>query len=393
VRDLDFLVGAAFLLGPMVYALTLNPQPQQCEAVSAPASVEPFECECPEPVTEPPKVEPAKVELPPAEPEVAKVEPEPEVAKVEPSLAEPRQFMFVAGDGQFVVFADDVDPRWGRGELFEPPGDEFHRAAKLADPALFPAADWTEDRVIDLYDGSGKVCSAKIDRLLVIAQYGYGSEGLGLEFWDDEANAPFEHGPERVRQATWDTQPHWLVGELDQSCSSALWARDAALPAPTILTRSDEPSATTRARLAQFERSSAVADLREDYEEHRTGSEASEDLEDWNTRMADQQASVEAWIDASGDAHFVELIYGFDDEHCGSGWDTEFTAFESVRGDAFEPNPNPVGASAIFDADLDGRFEMLFVHMFDDSWGRSLNSETEALDLSLAIDQDFVCPC
>jgi hypothetical protein len=376
MRGLEFLVGAAFLSGPIVYALTLTAQPEQCEEMAA-VVVEPSECSESVAVVEPaPVAEPTPV-----------VEPEPVVERA--SGVEPREFMFVFDYGSYVVLESDVDPRWGTGELFEPDGEADHRAAKRADPDRVPAALWAEGRELALYDGQGNVCAAKIERLLVVAQYGWGTEGLGLDDWDEEKNEPIEHHPARVRRAVWNTQSHWLVGELEDGCATAVWARDASLPAPTILKRSGEPNATTRARLAEFERSSAIADLRHEYEQFRSGPDATDGLEPWDVRMAHENPTVGAWIDSAGEARFVDLHYGFDDASCGSGYDTELASFEAVRDGGFVPIDETIAVDAIFDADLDGRFERLYL----DRMGMSLSSETEALDLAVSIDEDFMCPC
>src|SRR5688500_17082129 len=114
VRELEFTVGAAFLLGPMIYALTLpTSRLEHCEQ-PMPASTSAVARECPAAEAE-------------ATPTI--------VTPAEPSFA-PRPFMFVTGDA--VLLHVDAPADWGRGELFEPHGEAKYRAARSADLDRLP---------------------------------------------------------------------------------------------------------------------------------------------------------------------------------------------------------------------------------------------------------------
>lgn len=213
-RELEFTVGLAFLLGPMVYALTLPNAVQHCDVPAiVPASVEPPEC-------------------PPAEVEVV-IEAEPTRGPVL------RPFMFV--EGGKVILHTDAPAEWGRGELFEPRGEAPFRVARSADLDRLPGDLAAQvARSIDLQGPAGKLCSVTIDRLAVVAQY----TGDGMAdvfdggFPYDEEGWPIGVSRETSRSLLWTTQSRWLVGELSDlsGCGGALWARDSDLPAPTILT-------------------------------------------------------------------------------------------------------------------------------------------------------------
>lgn len=389
MRKLEFLVGLAFLLGPMVYVLTLpTEEAGQCEANTV---VVELIGEC---LTPGPQSEPAPVLEPPAT-----IEPVPALVD-EPSVG-PLEFAFVVGDGRYVVLADDVDESWGTGEFFEPVGEVEKRVGKRADLDRVGAGHRAQiGRTFDVYDDSGKECSAKIERLLVIAQFDWGLEGLGLEEHSDpETDEMIEPDHETIQQAVWTTQPRWLVGEFDDDCGS-LWARDAALPAPTILTFSREPSPTTRARLAQFERDELPM-LRTEYEASRSEHEKDPDaeFEDWDVSTASLPLRLGAWLDALGVPHFVTLDYGHDDSPCDSDHDIGLEAFDAVEDGVFEPTDHSIDVAAIFDVDLDGRFETLSIDPPDGYhpkhvWARVLWSSTDELSSVITVMQEHSgCEC
>jgi hypothetical protein len=372
----------------MVYALTLPTEPAG-ESESNVVVVE-LEGECSGPVVEP---EPAPV-----------IEPAPELAPAptpEPS-AGPHAFAFLAGNGNYVVFATDVDASWGTGRFFEPDGDAEQRVGKRADLDRVDAEHRAQiGRTFDLYDRFGQHCSAKIDRLMVIAQYGWGIEGLELELYDRETNEAIEHSPEVIQEAVWATQERWLVGVLDDDECDGVWARDAALPAPTILTYTRESSPTLAARIAHFEREE-LPPLREDYEAFRAEHEGPDyedyEFETWDVRMADQAPDVGAWIDTAGVARFVTLDYGFDDSVCGFGHASEIQSFDAVEDGTFQWVDSRIDVAAVFDVDLDGNFELLHIDPAEDApqevWSVNLASETDGLSSGLAVYQDHSgCTC
>lgn len=301
-------------------------------------------------------------------------------------------FAFVLAEGRQLVLSSEAQADWGVGELFEPElGPGFQQAAKHVDlDRLPPELRAQVGRTFDLYDGKGRQCSATLTGLTLVAHYGYGVGGLGLEEYDEQGST-IEYPPEQQRAALWATQPAWLIGELEGGCE-ALWARDAELPAPTILRWSDAPNPALQAYAQAFARSSVIPDMRAAYVAEVAGDP---DGENWATRMAGQEIEVAGWLDAQGEVRFVELEYGFRDDSCGYGHDTEFRDFGELAGGGFLQLDREPDALAIFDADLDGRYELLFAGdgEFSQEWSAELVSESPSLQQSLAIDADGVCPC
>lgn len=388
---LEFLVGAGFLLGPMAYALTLPTEGTgQCESNVV---VVELEGECSGPVVE---SEPAPV-IEPA-PDLA---PAPELAPAstpEPSTG-PHAFAFLAGDGNYVVLATDVDASWGTGRSFEPDGDAEKRVGKRADLDRVDAEHRAQiGRTFDVYGRFGDHCTAKIERLMVVAQYGWGTEGLELEQYDPETDEAIEHSPEAIQEAVWTTQERWLVGVLDDDRCGGVWARDAALPAPTILTHTRKPSPTIAARIAHFEREE-LPPLREDYEAFRAEHDDPDyELEAWDVRMAKQDPDVGTWIDTAGVARFVTLDYGFGDSVCWDGPSTEIQSFDVVEDGTFKGVDSRIDVAAVFDVDLDGDFERLYIDPAEDApkevWSVQLVSDTDGLSSKLTVYQEHSgCQC
>ncbi len=378
MRKVELALGVGFLVGPMVYALTLSaPEAQSCERLPIPVVVETGTWEEP--------------------PALVQVEPPPAPAPKPESIAEPREFAFTQGN--LIVLSMDADRRWGSGELFEPSGEAEHRAAKLADPDRVPATQWAQQgRRFDLYGRQGKLCSVTIDRLLIVAQYGWGLEGvLGPGAgWDDERNQPREHSPARIRRAVWRTQTPWLVGEvaLASECEGALWARDAELPPPELLRESASESSVTKARVVELEASGEIEALRAEYEGFLAELDDDEQRAmygDWTARVRGHEAEVSAWIDPSGATRFVQLHFGIDDASCGDGHNTEIARLDRVVGSGFVATDMADDPDAIVDVDLDGRFELLYGL---DDWGQArLVAEDGSSVQLLSIEQDWMCPC
>jgi hypothetical protein len=377
VRELEFTVGAAFLLGPMIYALTLPT-----------TGIE--HCEAPLPTA-------ATVAAPECPPTEVEAEPTPViVTPAEPSFA-PRPFMFVAGDT--VILHADAPAEWGRGELFEPLGEASYRAARAADLDRLPGDLATRvGRSIDLYGASGKLCTVAIERLTVVAQYdGWeANEVFGPEQEYDDAGVPTGISPEAVREALWATQSRWLIGELahDSNCSGASWARDTDLLAPTILTESERSNPTLRARVRAFRRSPELAALEAEYRTFHAALEGDsiEWFPSWEVLAVENPARGSAWVDADGETRVVELRFGADDMGGCGDFDARLQALEVRREGEFEATTASVDPIAVFDADLDGQFELLY-DVSDEGWGRRLDSATESLAETVFVAADWVCPC
>lgn len=397
-RGIEFTVGLGLVLGPLGYALTLEP-----EVVEV---VEIVEVAAPQDAVTTPAiaVEPA---IPVVQAPAVPTTPAP-IAEATPTDAVDRiRFAFVNDAG--LVLTTEADRAWGQGRLREHAGPGQFRAAKVADVAKLPAAHVAQrGRSFDVYGVDGKVCTARLGELSVLAQH----DGPSLfdvfhgsrdeQEWDPDGGEedPYEaferevHSDKEIRAKVWaaldpeENRP-WLVAPLvsDTSCAGGLWARDAELPAPTLLHVADAPTPITAQRIAAFETSAELADTQAQYAkwERELTEEQRESLPTWDTIAAALPATVREWHDQSGTARIVELEFGQAPEGCGDYGSTSITAVDLVSAGGFERTSHSTGPLAVFDADLDGKFELLY--------GTSLVSETEALEGSTARFEVFYCPC
>lgn len=400
-RGIEFTVGLGLLLGPLAYALTL-----ESEVVEPDVEVlEIVEVAAPQQVV----VTPA-IAVEPAIPVVqAPALPPTPAPNVEAAPADDDRIRFAFVNGAGLVLTTAADRAWGQGRLREHAGPGQFRAAKSADVAKLPAAHVAQrGRSFDVYGPDGKVCTARLGELSVLAQH----DGPSLfdvfhgsreeREWDPEAGDedPFEaferevHSDKEIRAKVWasldpDANRPWLVAPLvsDTSCAGGLWARDAELPAPTVLHVADAPTSITAQRLAAFESSAELADTKARYAEWER--EISEDQRDslatWDAVAAAHPASVREWHDQSSTPRLVELEFGEAPEGCGDYGDTSITAVDLVTDGGFERTSHSTGPLAVFDADLDGQFELLY--------GTTLVSETEALRGDTSRFEVFYCPC
>lgn len=393
-RAAELVVGTGLLLGPLAYALTLEPE-VQTEVVVIQEAPTPALAERSEPVV--PTVEPAPA--PPPAPAI-------ETATAEPPLGSDRiDFALVNEAG--LVLSTEADAAWGTGRLRRHSGPGHFRAAKRANGRTVPAELWAQrGRTFDLYGTEGKVCTARLGELDVLAQHDGPSEFY--LFHPDEMGdwEVFESDPPskaEVRQRVWSLAEHdepetsvtpWLVAEIisDEPCKGALWARDSELPPPALLHPSEEPSPLTERRLAQHESSTELAETRASYEDfyRHLDDEEREYYGTWERLSREHPATVRSWLDDEGQAHFLELHFGSYEGSCGEGYYAEITALDAVEGEAIVPSGNTANPVMIFDADLDGRFEVLYLHEGEGSGG-TLVSET--LDRWWSIDAVFSCPC
>lgn len=383
MRWIEAVVGTGLVLGPLAYALTLQP-----EVVETVELVEVERQAAPQVIPEVTVIPVA------AEPAIA-------VAPEEPTEVEPSdriEFAFVNEAG--IVLSTDADVAWGKGRLRGNAGPGQYRAAKKADGATVPASLWAQrGRTFDLYGADGKVCTARLGDISVLAQH----NGPDLyDLFDNNSSVldyeEFENrtiSRKEIRAEVWSIAQEggsWLVAEVisDDACTGALWARDSSLPAPTVLRLSDNPSPETERRLALHEASAELADTQAEYEKwYADVAPEDRDYHDsWSTIVSRSPATVQGWVDADGVVRMVELRFGEEGEFCGDGFDTRISALEHVTAEGFEDTAQSVEAEAVFDADGDGRYEFLY---FGFDSGANLDSET--LGDGWEIDQAFMCPC
>ncbi|MCA9699936.1 MAG: hypothetical protein KC431_20595 [Myxococcales bacterium] len=372
-------MGGMLLLGPLVYALTL-PGPK----MAIPAVVAAGEA-CPEQAA----AEPAPTPI--IEPAVES-EPDPIPEPTPEDLADRSPLLLVHGG--MVVLDNEAKSRWARGPLREPPGDPDNiRASKPVALDAIPEHHLAQrGRSVDLYEREGKLCTARIGELRVIAQYvGPSVEGLFdyEEYPDQEALSDAQ-----IRARVWETQPHWLVAELipegDCNPDDALWARDSLLPEPLLLTPSSDDNPVSRERAQAFRSSAELADLRERYTAwyEALDAENREYESNWKAMARYNPLEIVSWLDPQGRPQLLQLGFGSDSESCGTGFDARLAALEQVTSEGFVDTGRGAEPVAIFDADLDGRFEYVYI---DDVETISVASQTQAWELS--VDHDWYCPC
>lgn len=382
-RTLEVAVGLGLLLGPLAYALTYEPcEPQPTTTVRF-VEVERLEPEAgpaPTPACAPAAA--ATCEPPPA-----------------PRAPTPRRLSFAFVNEAGIVLSTEAQPGWGKGRLRGHAGPGAFRAAKHADGTAVPESLWAHrGRTFDLYNAAGKVCTARLGALWVVAQH----DGPSLYdvFYDDDSDVSYddfaakEHSAQKIRKTVWsraeDTM--WLTAEVlsDESCTGAVWARDHELPTPTLLHRSELPDEVSIRRIAQHESSEVLRDTKSAYAnwDDGSGEEPVDSSEDWNAMVARSPAKARTWLDAQGMPRLVELDFGDGDGECGSPG-TRIEALDWVLEQAFEPTGNRPRPLAVFDADLDGKLEMLYDS--DGTAAQSLDSAT--LGWSWGLNQAWVCPC
>lgn len=349
-----------------------------------------------------PNVEPDPVELSEAvapEPELVEPpepsEPEPTTLPIPADLADRSPLLIVHAG--MLILDTKAAPDWTRGRISEPPGNlDNHRASKPIVLAKIPAHHLAQrERSFDLYDSDDKLCTAKLGELRVIAQY-RGPDVDDLFDQQDYANDSPEVTPSKTEllAKVWSTQPHWLVAELipagDCRLEDALWARDAQLPPPLLLTRSRDENPITRARARQFETSSELAKKRADYQAwyDALDPQARANQPDWAKLVEDWPLEITSWLDPQGQPRLIELSFGTGPGCDDDVFDSTITAVEQVTKGGLLPTGHDLGPSAVFDADLDGRFELHYPTGEDTG---SVRSETLAVEVD--IDADLSCSC
>lgn len=266
-------------------------------------------------------------------------------------------------------------------------------------------------RVFDLYGPQGKVCTARLGDLSVLAQHDgptqfdlFNGDDYSDGAWEDfEANSP---SAAQTRAQVWSLAQDraqdmrasvWLVAEIvgDAPCEGALWARDSELPPPILLEASDEPSPLAQRRIAEHEASEELAQVRDDYASFlaELDDQLRDDYGTWQQLVTEHPAKVRTWSDDDGTAHFVELHFGTSEGSCGDGHYSEIHAIDAVVDGAFVSVDGQANPVAIFDADLDGSFERLYAGDSDGDQWSSTSLVSETLGDSWYIEAVFTCPC
>ena len=299
-----------------------------------------------------------------------------------------------------VVLSAEAERSWAQGPLTTFDSPSRLAAAKQANPdALPPELLALSAREFDLYDGTGKRCTTHLHDLRVVAEYGSWNveDILGEDVW--ERYEEYDDIPERlIRAGVWDSPEvsAWLLAEVDSDCEGALWARDAALDTPILLTLDEDPSPLGRERVAAFHRSEQLAEIRTAYLAYLAEYAEYAEPEDlaaepgWLEHVAAYPASASTWRDSAQRVRYLEFEFGDMGEGCGYGFDSSIAELARVDGGARVESEHAPGAVAVFDADLDGKFEFLYR---EDSSTMNVSSESEALELWLEREGGWDCPC
>jgi hypothetical protein len=283
-----------------------------------------------------------------------------------------------------VLISGAAEPSWATGSVLLREANSYHEhwhVERLASiDVLPPDLQRYSGMTVDLYAPAGRVCTVVLDTLTIEAY-------VAME---DVGGHEAEPGAEALWKALSGDTSHavLLVASFanDPRCEGALWARDASLPVPVVLVPGNAGEhgkllATEHRRVLESDAGKALAT---EWQKYITDPEyADEDAEPWSSFSEGRR---EVWMDENGDARVVSINFGsrrFTPCHwlgpvhgvvrslVGDG--------EDLFTDGAAHSPPPV---AVFDADLDGRWELLWIHENGDFNRVSLSSENRVLQIS-----------
>ncbi|HVI03962.1 MAG TPA: hypothetical protein VM869_34960, partial [Enhygromyxa sp.] len=267
----------------------------------------------------------------------------------------------------------------------------IQRAAML--DALPPEVGAFVGMTVDLYGPAGRQCTVTLDTLTVEAH-------LEMAHVDGDYVRP---GAEALWESLATTEDHasvLLVASFaaDPRCAGALWARDASLPAPDVLAVGDprEHAAMLAEEHGKALATEAGQKFVHEYQEFVADPEFAEYAEPWASAS---KGLRQVWIDQRGVPQLVILNFG---DHSFSPCHWRGPSYGVARQVADDPassealslqarvvyEPAPV---AVFDADLDGRYELLFLQPWGDLTFVEIVSLSDALQLELMLpDNSYV---
>jgi hypothetical protein len=263
-----------------------------------------------------------------------------------------------------VVISTAAEPSWATGPVLIVEPNKYHESWQIERLAnldvLPPELRRYAGMQVDLYGPGGRVCTTVLESLTLEAHVSM----------DDVGGHKAEPGEDALWQALSGVGEHTLLlvasFALDPRCEGASWARDASLPAPVVLVPGD--AGKHRKLLAAEHRrvleSDAGKTLATEHEKYVTDPEyAHDDPEPWSSFSKGQR---DAWIDEHGDARVVSINFGY------HGWapcrwqGPVHGVVRSLDRDGEDLFAKVAASSpppaAVFDADLDGRWELLWIH-------------------------------
>jgi hypothetical protein len=291
-------------------------------------------------------------------------------------------------DGR-VLLSLDADPTWATGPASTIGSTTYHEKWQLESAvdldALPPELRSFVGMTVDLYGPAGRLCTVVLDTPVLEAH-------LQMEHLSEPENGSHyaDPGPDALwRQLSTEDGAVLLVAgfRADPSCADALWARDAKLPPPIVLTPRD---AAAHVSLLDAEVSRALATpagkkFAASYNAYVADDEWDEAVP-WSVILDEAERRV--WVDEADVAQVVTLGFGsFAFSPC--QWQGPAHAVVRQLGLGVEifdmvadSLPSP---AAVFDADLDGRFELLILQDNGEFQLVHVLSETPALQMRMSL--------
>jgi hypothetical protein len=277
------------------------------------------------------------------------------VPMIEPASEHALPFAFVIDVGEpHIVLSSEVDDSWASGEpRLMLDGDEYGDPSATRDVALdrLPTAFLANvGRTVRVYSPGGEGCTARVGKPTLVSEV-WGELHYGEDELDGDGPRPGQ------AQETWEQGRKTLIAplETDGDCGNPLWARDAALPAPAVFTRTGGPvpRAARKAMMRDPEVRDFELEFRRSFEEPNA-----DELAKPIPKLA-ERAVGQRWQDARGRELFTLEFTGIEFGGCGGvdlAWaafvpsaDEGVTALDRVGDDVL----------AIIDLDRDGNVEVL----------------------------------
>jgi hypothetical protein len=316
----------------------------------------------------------------PSPSQIVEAEPAATPPAADPAAARPLH------DGRIVV-SGDADPNWATGPalLVEPNG--YHEKWLIERELHGTSTDLLRyaGMSLDLYGPGGRVCTAVIDKLTV--------EGhVAMEDVGGHEAHPDAETLWKALSSGETTHSVLLIGTFTSPpCEGAVWARDANLAAPVVLVPGDpdkhaallvaehrrvlasEPGKALAAKYAEY------ADDPDNYDP-----EFPEDNPSW-ARYSEGRREV--WVDEQGTPRVVSINFGSHEFSPCHYQGPVYGVVRSLDGEGedlfvgqIDHSPPPV---AVFDADRDGRWELLIQRENGEFTAVYLQSENTRLDTSI----------
>lgn len=268
-------------------------------------------------------------------------------------------------DDNTIQLAAHPESSWGRGELRPNREDVTIAAQRDVDITRLPP-DLREllGARVDVYATNGRVCSGTVTEPRLSMRYdgwldSYFADEAESEHWNEDGRLPDD-----FEQRFGEAFTTFLVAtlETDASCDGAVWARQASLPAPTVLARVERDASDHTLRQAtrgQVRRSASYTEMKAAYQayaQHDPG----ESTASWSTFLRDSYR-LNMWRDVTGDHVLAHVAYGAFDVPCGDGFDLGVAQW-------YVPDPKtgarlsgiaPAEVAAVFDANNDGHLEWI----------------------------------